>query len=91
MFPNANHGPSSVLKHAICVAIALHVLVQLAGPPLPVRGWRSAMLGASMPEAPVDEHRDVCLGESDVSAPTYARDYRNVDAVSQPETMKLAA
>lgn len=48
--------------------IPSYIRGQLGSPVLDVGLWRPAVIGAAMPEAPIDEDRDFALGEGDVWA-----------------------
>src|SRR5258708_7720594 len=70
VFPDPDHGPPRSGEHPVCVPVALDVGHDLPAPPLAVCFRPAGMLGASVPEAPVDEYRYPAPAKDHVSTPT---------------------
>ena len=91
VLPDAEDGPSEGGQMSVGLAVSFDVPCKFGRPPRAVvRGCR-LVLGASVPEAAVDEHCDLGAGEKDVStAPGHAWEGM-VDAISEPESVEFAA
>lgn len=66
VLPDVDGGPAQFLQFAVRAPIPSDVRIQFFGPPFPVILRRSAMIGAAMPEAAIDEDGDARAGERDV-------------------------
>lgn len=89
VLPHAKHGPSEGAEMAVCVTVPLDVARELGTPPRGVRSGRCLVLRASVPEAAVDEDRDLRAGEQDIR-PTSRHAWQGVvDSVPEPQPMKL--
>lgn len=91
MLPHPEHGPAQRLQALIRVPIACLVGLELPPPPLAVASGLNSVLGASVPEAAVDEDGKAPACEDDVGAsPGQARD-RVVDAEAAASAVQLAS
>ena len=85
MLPVAQHNPPGVDQCPVRLGVALTVAHDLL---LPVVGMglgrRSAVLGAAVPEAAVDEHRDLEACEDDVGPAAQVGKGAGVDPITQP-------
>lgn len=68
VFPESKYGPAGGLKCRCLRAVTLGVSFELGGPVFLVHPGLSAMLGAAVPEASIDEHGNAPLGERNVGA-----------------------
>lgn len=66
VLPDAQDRPAGRGQCALVFEIASTGGLQLAGPPHGVGSREGGVLGAPVPEAPVDEHGDTCAREDDV-------------------------
>src|SRR5579872_7158004 len=73
VLPEPDDLPASLSERHVCPAIPFDVAAQLRRPVPLVRGRLPAVLGAAVPEAAVDEHRDLARGENDVWSDAYCR------------------
>lgn len=55
VFPDPDDMPAVFLKRSIGLVISFHIAVYLFCPPFGVGLWERGVLGAFVPEAPVDE------------------------------------
>ena len=62
VLPDAQHPPSLGLRHGGRLRVALNIPRELRLPVLDVRGRDRPVLGAPVPEAAVDEHRQAATG-----------------------------
>lgn len=69
VLPDAQHEPTLCLEVFGRVGVPRAVGGKLSRPPLGVGHWLSPMLGTPVPEAAVDEDRDLVAGEGDVDGP----------------------
>lgn len=66
VFPQANDLPAGCVESLVDPVVALDILAELRVP-VPFVGRRLApVVGACVPEASVDEHRDLACGEDDI-------------------------
>lgn len=82
MLPKPQDGPSSGLELEIRVAVSAPIGFNLRAPPIRICPWPRAVLGASMPEASVDEDRDPGSNERYVG-PAACAGQGYVDSVAQ--------
>lgn len=68
MLPEAKHEPSCTLKRRGVSGVASPVAFELRRPVRLVRAGQSTVHWTLVPEAPVDEHRDLSPSEDDVGA-----------------------
>ncbi len=66
MFPDADDGPTQLPKCGVVLTIPLDVATQFRLPEVPIGGGNGRVLGALMPEAPIDEYGDALARERDV-------------------------
>lgn len=66
MFPEAEHSPSGIAQKVVCLAIALDVPLQLRQPIVGVALGQARMLWTPVPEAAVDEDRNLPLREHNI-------------------------
>ena len=65
--PDGVHLPSSIQQRILFLAITLFVPLELLGPVVDVRLWKFERASRTpMPEAAVDEYRDLLSGIADV-------------------------
>jgi hypothetical protein len=58
VLPNANHGPTFGIENPVGTPISFNILRELPIPELRVRRRLCLMLGAPVPKAAIDKHRD---------------------------------
>lgn len=68
VFPDADDEPAGLGQSFVGVSIASHVSIELLRPPLCVSFGRGFVLGAAVPKAAIDEHRNFGGAEDDVGA-----------------------
>jgi hypothetical protein len=84
MFPDSDDDPSRVREATVSVKIPGSVGFDLRRPELRVlRRGRAIVLGAAVPEAPVNEDGDTCSGEHDVSGSPQLGYRSNMEAVAE--------
>lgn len=83
MFPDPDGKPPGSLQQVVRITVALHVPTELRPPVLDVGGRLAAMFGTPVPEAPVNEHGDLCRAKDDVCASTDLPKGPIVNAVSE--------
>lgn len=59
VFPNAQDQPASIGEPTVCVFVARAIARQFRGPVAAVRAGAVSVLGAAVPEAPVDVDGDL--------------------------------
>lgn len=84
MLPNAEDCPAGADQSEVGVAIPIDVALDLFGP-VPAVGsvLTLSVIGAPVPEAAIDEHRHLHLGEDDVGLAAECRDGPAVHEVAQ--------
>lgn len=91
MLPVAQHDPAGVgqcpVRLGVALAVARDLLLPVVGMGL---GRRSAVLGAAVPEAAVDEHGDLEACEDDVGPAAQIGERTDVDPVTQPMGVQQA-
>jgi hypothetical protein len=83
MLPHPYGRPAGRSKALVGVAVPAHVAFDLLSPPTGIALRARAVLGAPMPEASVDEYRDPCGREQQVSTASHPWE-NGINAV--PET-----
>jgi hypothetical protein len=73
MLPDAKDGPSGSLQHGIGLPIARAVAVELRAPEIAVERWAGRVHWAAVPEAAVNEHRELQPRKYEVGGPSEAR------------------
>lgn len=91
MLPEPQNGPSGRCETAICLSVPLHIGPELRVPPIGIGLWCSRVLGASMPEASIDENHELLSGEYDVRLRATELRSREVHPISQATAMQLSA
>jgi hypothetical protein len=91
VLPEAQHLPAMLLKVSNRSRVALAVLDELLRPPGAVGSRHLAVIGAAVPEAPVDEDGNLLAREGDVDRTTW--EVRNwiLDPVSASGGMQESA
>ena len=87
MLPVPQDEPSSIGEIRGGTEIAPGVSIDFGFPVALVRLRRNEVLGAPVPETPVDEHCDPSSGEDDVYPPSLVVGDREINAV--PKTMSM--
>jgi hypothetical protein len=89
VLPNPDGEPTRRGELGVGIAVATSDATELQAPPAGVGLGEVAVLGAGVPEAPIDEHGDPRAAQQDVDAPTTvpAR-HRPVDDEPQPAPVK---
>jgi hypothetical protein len=83
MLPDLNYAPTIIRKQLSYSVVALDVRCQLGLPPGAIVCRFCAMVRASVPKTPVNEHRDLGASEQNINAVSSARDRRDVNAKPQ--------
>jgi hypothetical protein len=91
VLPHPNHDPSRLSQGKVLLAVTLHVSLQLGRPPLSVAARRTKVLGALMPEAPVDEDRHARTSEDNIRPAPNTRQRLNVLAEAETAGMQGGA
>ena len=89
VLPNADDVPAIFLQPYFGAAIALDVGLELGFPPLAVGLRMSGVDRAAMPEASVDEDRDLGWAEDDVSGHPEPANGLPMNPVAQPKPMQF--
>lgn len=82
VLPDSDDGPAELTERRIGAPISSDVCVELLAPPLRVVLRRCGVLRTAMPEAAVDEDRDLLFGEADVGP--RAKRWREPEVDSKP-------
>lgn len=85
MLPDSNTDPTGVGQSLIGVVVSGTIGCDLVGPESGVRRCRRVVLGAAVPEAPVQEDRDPGRREDHVGRPPQASQRPAGDPVAEPE------
>lgn len=88
VLPEAQWHPADLSEVSISVEVASAVRGELLLPPGCVRLRCNPVLGAAMPEAPIDEHRHPCWSEEDVSTSSGHLRKRGVHPVAKSSAMQ---
>jgi hypothetical protein len=83
MLPSTDYDPTCITQRLSDSLVPLPVSLELLPPPLGVCLRGHGMLGAAMPEAPIDEDGDACTAEHDVW-PAWEASYVHTEAQSAP-------
>lgn len=92
VLPDSDDQPACCGQPRVGISVAFAIPLDLAWPvPLVcMRGSRS-VLWASVPEATVNEHSDLCRTKHDVGRSSQFRKRTGVDSVSEPAGVKQAS
>lgn len=88
VLPGSHHQPAGLTERYIVAPVTGNVGSKLGAPPIGVRLWSHCVLWASVPEAAVNEDRDLRPSQCDIGA---TRKVPQVDAVPEPSAVQLAA
>src|SRR4051812_13108616 len=91
VLPDPQYVPAQTLENHVRVAVARLSPLDLPAPPLLIGDGAYAVLGAAVPEATVDEHRQSGAGEGDVDGPPSVRRKGQLYPVPHPATVQLVA
>src|SRR4051794_17086537 len=91
VLPNADHIPSEPSEGCIRLGVAAPIRGDLVTPPSSVCFRLNAVVRTPVPEAAIDEDRNLGGGENDVGAPLRESRNRVIDAEAQSATMKRGA
>src|SRR4051812_236385 len=89
VLPYPNDDPARFGEGGICRAIALDVSFELRSPPLLIVARPGLVNGAYVPEAPVDEDRNLGTSEHDVRTNTRVREWPMIDAKPQAAAVEF--
>src|SRR5262245_493933 len=82
MLPESKDGPSGRSEAHVRIPVPTSIRFNLFAPPNRVRPWPRAVLRTSMPEAPIDEYRDLRSNEGDIRATTRSRQ-RHINSITE--------
>jgi len=88
VLPYPDDGPSSGSQSLVGSSVTFDIAPQLGCPVRLVDGWLAAVLGADMPEAPVDEHCDAAAREHQVWAHSKSLEQHRV-VLAEPQTLAV--
>lgn len=91
VLPNPYHGPARISKPSIGVSIALDIGLDFCSPPHGIVLWPRAVLGASMPEASVQEDGNSGDRKGNVHRSPASLDQFAVEPKTQATAMQLRA
>lgn len=91
MLPHSDGQPAMVTEFRISIPVTGNVRFDLAVPKACVSLRMRAVLGTPVPEAPINEDCDLLRSEYEVRLATEVRQRPNVQPVSQPTHVQLAA
>jgi hypothetical protein len=91
VFPDADDGPATDSQTGVGVPVARDVAPQFLAPPLGVGPRAGTVLGASVPEAAVDEDGDTRPTEDDVRSTAKLGDGAKIDSVSKAPSVQRTA
>jgi hypothetical protein len=83
MFPETENGPARLSERVVGVAISQPVPLDFGAPVIGVCSRRSAVFGATVPKAAVDEDGDTLCRKDQVGGPTQAGYRPSADSISQ--------
>ncbi len=78
VLPEAHHLPAGVLECCSLFSVPGDIALKFEGPIVSVDVWLVTVLGAAVPEAPVDEDRDLLSSECDIRPEQLAIDPEGV-------------
>lgn len=87
VFPYPHGRPTGLAQPAVSFAISCSIPLDLVGPELSVRDCDSVMVRAPMPEAAVQEDRDLGSCEYQICGATQLLDRTHGDPIPQTECM----
>ena len=90
VFPHPDDRPASFDEAPVRLRVALDVAGEFGGPPVRVGGRRRSMLRARMPEAAVDEDRNLRPREHDVSCPSQVGQRPNMHPIAEAKAVQTA-
>jgi hypothetical protein len=67
MLPDAEYGPAGFTQHRVNLSVTTNVSINFGNPIIDIAAWLPIVLRAPVPEAAVDEHRDLCANEHHIS------------------------
>ena len=86
MLPDTDHLPARLVQGEVVLAVAGHVPLELGLPVIDMGAGNIPMIGAAVPEAPINENRDSKTHEDDVDS-TF--DPRWCGVLSESETTSM--
>ena len=81
--PHPQDAPPLRRQSVVGPPVSLAIGLDLLAPPLGVSLWPSPMLGASMPEAAIDEDSNAFLGKNEIRLDTHPLDWRTIYSVTK--------
>ena len=91
VFPDNDNCPPHSGEPGLRVTVAGHVASKLVGPPVGVGPRTSGVFRAGMPEAAPYVHGDLGRAEDDVDLSSRTRNNAAMEAIPEPEFVKLVA
>lgn len=89
MFPHTDDRPTLGLHTRRCIEIAIPVGLQLLLPVVDVDARSASVVSTAVPEAPVDEDRDLVAREHHVGSPPEGGDRSSADTEPQSESVEV--
>lgn len=83
VLPDPTHTPSGLSQMFRRLPVPGLVLEDLGSPPVSVRSWPRTVLRTTVPEAAIDENRDLHCGERNVYGPPRHARHLRADAIAQ--------
>ena len=87
VLPHANDRPARFRELAVGVVVTLPVARDLRTPEAFIDLGRAQMLGTAVPEAAIEEDRDLGAGEYDIGRTAQRRDRPGIHPVTQTESV----
>lgn len=87
VLPEAHYVPAVSFQIAVCLSISSVVCVAFVEPIVRVPYGRLIVLGAPVPETPIDEHRHTCPSEQEVGRSPQTLFRTGRDPVSKSQTV----
>lgn len=91
VLPESQNGPAEGVQMLVGSSIPLDVPTKFLGPPLSIRLRNAQMLRAGVPEATIDEDRDLGRTEHHVRTSPAHSGQRSVHAITESTSMSLLA
>ena len=91
VLPNPDNCPAGNSETRVGITVPLDVRLDLVSPELAVRFRPCRVLGASVPEAPIDEDRHTKLSNQNVGLPSKRPLGSLMNSVAKPTPMKLGS
>lgn len=85
MLPYSEHQPACRFQALVRLRITHHVSFELTAPVGGVRRRAGAVLRTHVPKATVDEHRDLCRSEDEISSAVELPQRTGIDAITEPK------